>query len=691
MAKELRPEHLLVPGVTPDLQVRAPEKLLQFWNMQAGRAERRRNGIDYRARLNMAFMLGNQWIWWDERSRQLRRAPTRRGDPNAPIRMTINLIGSRVERAVAKLTKHAPVAEVRPVSAEPDDEAAAEVGTRILASEMDRMHFQEMLTELYFWVIPVGHAYIGVFWNPDSGSLAAADPASGAKVREGQIELSVVPHFELAVDPGARHLDDAQWVRRTVAMHVSDVFNRWGVIPKGPSPVRTVVDELRSLTPGGQPEDQSNFISVHQVWMRPGHRTFPPGMVLTYSGSTLLDIRPYPYTDDENGTSWLPFVQFDMLPGAGNREGRTWVDDMVPMQVDYNDARSREAEYRRRFGAKLLYARGSIDPERVTSRVEMIDWNPASGFPPQLFEPSGAGMQPSEITMDRAEREMDERSGQQDVSRGDTPGASVPSAAAILTLQEADDTKLALSAKLQAGGIERLGWRMLMLARKFWTEERQVRTWSENSTKIQVERFRGSDIPNELDVHVSPESSLPRSKVARLEVAKELKAMFGDRFDDETFIRMLDLPGTDLVAKRLSLASQQAARENEALRRGVTLPVEPWHDHAQHYREHNNFRMTTDYEDLQPEDRAAVDAHAYAHELALAGMMAPEAGAEPGAEGAAGAADVTGRLGSPVERASGATPSASSSPGDSAAIGGPGQPGAVPGASRDQQAGAQGD
>lgn len=656
-------------------------------------------------RLNMAFVLGHQWVVWDRTRGQFIRPSTRANDPNPPVRITANKIGGIVERQIAKLTKSAPIPEARPSSNDDDDVDAARVSTRIIGHEMNRLQWENLLTTFYFWPTTIGWSYLHIYWNPDEGEPAGED--DDGEVFTGEVSVEMVPAFELAVDPNSRRSDlrDAKWCVRTTTWSKEAVWEKWGKIPESPEGGRSLADEVFSLSAGDSSMTMmtkvntsgTENVQVHQLWLVPS-RAAPNGLVITWSGDTILEgPLDFPYKHKQ-----LPFVQFDLLPGLGTREGRTWVTDLVPLQVDYNDARSREATIRRQLSPKLLAPAGSIDPTRVTSRVEVITYNP-TGPDPKMMIPDSGWMAQFEEGMTRADQEMGERAGQQDVSSGRSPSSSMP-AAAILALQEADDTKLAISAKQLAAGVERLGWQILMLVRQFWTEERVVRTWSDDNT-LEVERYKGADIAEQLDVYLSSESAMPKSKTARAQLALDLNARQIAPFTDpRILVRFLEMPGSDFIMDALSIDAAQAQRENGEMWDGTAVEVHDFDNHGVHITEHNNFRKTRDYEKLKPEQRAVFDAHVHAHQEIVAGQAAAQqAGAPPmaapaGAHAAGGAGayinPLTGQPSDPVQVATGQEPS-SLSFGNSqiqqeAGIGGPGQPGPVQGASPDQQAASMG-
>lgn len=660
---------------------------------------------EFEAKQNLSFTLGNQWAVWDAKRRRMQQDRSRRGDPNAPVRVTANKIGGIVERVIARLTKNAPIPECRPVTDTMADINTARVATRILDHEMNRLKFEQRLTELYFWVLPLGWSFFHVRWDPEAGAVVGQDEEG--ELRQGDITLDEVPAFELRIDPNARRWRDARWCIRTVAMTREACYDQYGVLPDADgadsmtNEWRMSLDEYTEASAGSEGASDEQFVPVHQFWMRPGGRARPDGLVFTWSGKTILEEpKAFPYAHGQ-----LPFVPLNLLPALGKGPtGRTWVNDLVEQQKDYNDARSREAMVRRTLTPKWLAARGQVDPNRMTSRVEVLEYNP-TGPEPKLHMPDGRWMSQYEQAMNRADQEMGDRSGQSDVSSGQA-ATSAP-AASILALQEADETKLAISARELAFFTEQLGFQIIMLVRQFWDEERTIRTWSRDG-QLEVSQFSKADIADELDVHVSAESALPRSKSARAQLVTDLWSG-GVITDPHVFVRMLDLPGTDMLLETLSLDAKQAEREHAPLLDMEQVTVEPWENHEAHYAKHNEFRKTEEYEALPPDVRAHFDAHCDTHMQIIASLQAAQAGA-PAPQGGPAPEDeapgphtpgnptgqngeymdpLTGRPRDPLSVAAGMAPSALEGSQvqrrTGAGIGGTGNPGPVPGMTADTQ------
>lgn len=681
-----------------------PEKLIMW--LDEKRKAGQRELPDRQLKLNLAYVLGHQWLTWDESKRVFVRPRARPDDPNAPIRLTVNKIGGIAERFIARLVKAAPEPETRPVTDDESDVNAAKAGTRILRSELNRLDWESFLVRHAFWPVTHGWAYTQIMWDPKAGrKIGTID--KDTNVYEGQITLESVPAFELVVDPDARSMQTALWAIRTRSMTRAAIWEHWGVEPVSDESGRTLADEVNDLAAASSRHNQEDRLAVHQFWMVPC-RAAPKGLVVTWCGQTILEkAKDFPYKHGR-----LPFVQWDLLPGLGQREGRTWMNDLISLQADYNDARSREAALRRTLTPKIVVAQGSgVDPKSLTSRLEVIDYNPVAE-PPRVYVPDSGWMAQHETAMNRNDGEMGDRAGSSDVSSGKPSSASMP-AAAILALQEADDTKMAISYKLMSDAIKDVAWHMLMLVQQFWTEDRLVRTWSEEGA-IEVRHFSQADVQGQLDVHVYSETGVVRSKSAMVQLALDLWSAQVIT-DPRHLLRLIKVPGTDFLAEVWNVDTRQAQRENEHLQLGEMVQVNSFDNHPVHIAEHDAMRKGEEYEKLairaasgDPEAvqiKAAIDAHVDLHQQ----MVLPKAGLpDPRNAEAAQASPLTGPEGAfpnepyidpltglppnPTQVAAGAAPSAlsDSSIRERAGIGGPGNPGAVPGVDPDAQAASMG-
>lgn len=695
------------------------ENLIPFLDRRWTEGVAHRRAADLRAFWNIAFTHGQQWLYEGDRRAEstLQRLPVDEDDPNAPVLITVNKVASYVNRAIARITKENPKIECRPVSDEDSDVDAARVGTRISASEDERMDLTTLLPRLYTWVVPAGWAFLQTEWDTEQGRLVGKDPDDGeTDLHEGQVTVDIAPHYEVVLDPMSTDADTARWAIRQYALTPEEIWERWEQEVEKPIGLYVLTEALADLAMNkGAALDTGNRIAVRRFWLRPGaSRQFPEGFVFTWSGQTVLEARkPWPYKHQKR----VPLIQFNYLPPQGGYFGRTPVSDLIDQQIDYNRARSLEADISSRLLPKVFYPAGSIPggPESITARVEWIPFLPG-GQPPEPWSFDPGWMQQHELIMKRSAMEMDEVMGESGASRGTLAGTSP--GVTVLAQQEASAEPYAIPAKELSRGLKEFGHQRLLLIKQYWKEQRLVRAWSRAGT-LAVERFSNSDIEGEMDVFVNAESALPRSKAARAQLAIQLAQNQVPGFDIRHFVRMVELPGTDILSETFDADERHAERENQYIAvkaRDIAIPtpadtetaaqkkldriakelpmVNPRDNHLIHIETHRLHMISPEFESYSDKVKAFFEAHISQHEALLAQKQQsqPQQGQPTqNGSGGGGTALPPGQP-SPSAVAAGLTPGpATPEITDLAMMGGrAGQPGVPPGIPPDQAAAAVG-
>lgn len=564
--------------------------------------------------LSLAFYHGNHYVTRDTGNGRLRRYRNTTGDPNAPVLLSAPLIQDRIDRVIAKLLKTAPVPECRPVATEADDRAAAKVGSRLLAHEWERLDMESKLSQLYSWVVPVGWSYLQITWNPKDGE------GIGNGLHVGQINIDVVPYAEISMNADATGPHNARWLIRRVGLSPEEVWARWDKeVPVGkdnPSG-RTLGQDLLDMKEPGVTRPNVGQVDVYQLWVPPGaYRSAPNGLTVTWSGDTILsEAVPFPYKHGH-----MPLVQYNFLAPQGSAYGRSVVPDCIPLQMDYNDAKSRMAFLRRVLVPHLFHANGQIDPNKMTTRSVMVPYNEGYGDAPRWDIPGGQWMQQYVEAMARAEQEMDARFGLEDATTGNLPGTSA--AATAISQQELADEPRVVPQQQLSRAIKETGWQVLELVRQFWREKRIVRTYSEAGT-LEVRRFSRADIKNEMDVHVRKESALPRSKAGRAQMFIEFVKNGLLPNDGALLANLLDLPPTDVLSLEFNRQVRKQEREiGQMVDDGFLAQVDPLSDdHNQHMSVLENFMQEPDWEDLDDYHRDLVRSHWFGHASLLVQKM----------------------------------------------------------------------
>lgn len=698
-----------------DLPLGEPQALIKRFEDMNREGVKRRKMADSQARLNLAFYRAYQYVEPGRSDASVLTRIERPDDEDAPIMLTINKIGEKVNRLVPKVYKGDVQPECRPRSDEDDDVGASLVGTQILASEYDRMHMQTLKIRTGFAVVPAGWGFWHQYWDGDAGELVDIDD-DGTPVYEGEICTEFCWHSEITyADCPFYDPRKTRWAIRTIALHPDEVWERYGKEVEEPLPARTIEDELANLWEPGA-DHGAKGVAVRQMWIRPGGlRAVPEGLCITWAGSTILEAaKPWPYKRQKH----LPFVQVNYLSPQGSSWGRSPVSDGIEPQMDYNDARSILADYRKRLIPHTYGWKGGVDTDMLDGSLQYVEVNPVVPELPRTDVPSPAWMEPHMATIKLADQELSDMMHVSDSNTGGLAGTSP--AAGVFALSEAASEPLAVPAMELAEAMSEHGHQILMLVREFWDDDRLIRTWS-RAGQLEVKRFRAADLEGEFDVHVSIESVLPRSKAGRSELALQMldRQMIGPR----RFLQMIEAPVSDVLTQSFAAHERKAERENarmavdglkipvdgaadeqgqaafhSAIAKALPLVAEEDNDEV-HLEVHEDHMVGPEFERYPAKVQALFRQHAAWHRQMIASRMQGGVGGSPDTASTGGPVQTDGSQQpvNPVLAAAGMQPQpevpprtdAAANPPDLenlASIGGVGNPGPVPGVSPDAQA-----
>jgi hypothetical protein len=548
----------------------------------------RRRTVDNEAKTNIAFIAGDHYAVFDPVSQKFIKPV-----PDGRVRLKVNHIQPLWRGEVATLTESKPQSEVLPATAEDGDEAVALVANQILDYELSRLEFDQVRLEAVMWLCAAGYSFFHPCWDPDTN----------------EVTLEALPHFEVVVDPAARYSTrEARWVLHGRTMTPEEAFDRFGQEFK---PDTTVPNWSTNLLQSGQSTTDTKpqeGVLVLRLWYRPC-RKYPQGFVRTVVGGKVLEDIPFPYEHKE-----LPFIDIHHVRIPGRYAGQAMVTQLIPLQKDYNQNRSRMAEIRGLLSApKWIAAEGQMDVERLTSKPgEIVTFRPMGPYRP---EPMQVPQAPAFLFQDaqQAYNEMQDIAGQHEVSRGQTPGSGIP-AAGIVALQEKDSRKLATTISSLENAVSRVGKQVLELVKQYWEIPKMVRVWSDETGVQSVKLFANTDIKGQFDVRVVPGSALPKSKTQE---RQDLLSLWDRRVisDPRLLLRLIELPSLNTALEVFDKDERQALREHDHILRGdPEVAAELWHNHGVHIAEHNDFRKTELFEAWEPEQKAMLADHVQQHE-----------------------------------------------------------------------------
>lgn len=651
-----------IPQIPEEIKLSTEEaqNYARFVSEQYQKMKNARTQFERQWYINMAFYYGKQNVI----PQNVRGVGSRLIVPPAPpwrVRLVINRIRPIIRRELAKLTSQKPSASVVPASSEDADLFAANAAEQIWESMYQGEDVKQTVKEAVWWMLVCGTGYIKTYW--DEGKTVSPTPDISY---QGDICYEAITPFHVLVpdlrstkiesQPYLIHsfTQSPEWLQMKYKKSLDGREIKANV--KGANEILS--DAFLNLV-GGSAMDHDSVL-IHEMHIKPGgHPKFPEGAVITTTGDQVIQFHPsFPYMHKE-----FCFTKLDHIP-SGKYYATSVIEDLVPIQREYNRTRSQIVEAKNRMAKpQMTYQAGSLDPAKVTTEPgQFIPYKP--GFQPPTPIPLQA--LPSYVIneVQQLTADFDDISGQHETSRGDVP-SGVTAATAISYLQEQDDSMLQHEVDSIESGMEKVARHTLCLVKEYWDIPRIVKITGVDGSWDSA-MFAGSDLRDNTDIRVEAGSALPTSKAAKQALITDwMKLGF---ITPEDGMEVLELGGIVKLYERIKIDQSQARRENlkmqncppELIQQMFQPPIDPatgmpeppeqymvdpvsgkpllpepaipvntWDNHAVHIEIHNRFRKSQAYEQLDPMRQMLFEVHVQKHMEAIA---APHIGGMPTAE-----------------------------------------------------------
>jgi len=582
--------------------------------------------------LNLAFFLGKQNVAL-VRPTVGPITTTRLWVPPAPYyrsRPVINRIRSTIRTELAQLTGNRPNASVVPASSEDRDMYAAMAGEQIWYNLYTEQKLRAKIRTSMWWTLICGTGFMKCYWDYDKGPVDETTQQPLGDV----CFIPETPFHVLVPDFREISLEGQPWLIHAQAkspefikMHYPDAM------PSSTNASEILEDSFLNLA-GTKTGQNQKSVLVLECWIKPGqHPQFPDGAFYTVVGDKIVQgYQGLPFTHGQ-----FPFAKFDHIP-AGKFYSTSLVEDLIPLQKEYNRTRGQIIEAKNRMAKpQLVAARGSVDPSKITTEPgQVIEYIP--GFPEP--KPMALTPLPSYVLqeLERIIQDWNDIAGQHEVTHGQVP-PGVTAATAISYLQERDESKLSHTFDSLEEGIEQIAKMALSYVHDYWQTERIVRVTGPDGS-FDAMAFKGSDLENNLDIRIEAGSALPTSKAAKQALIMDLMKM--GFIDPQKGLEVMDMGGINKIYEQVQVDRRQAMREN--LKMGqvtgdimeqynqqnammmqqnpeqfaglvppIIVPVNTWDNHRMHIEVHNDYRKGQAFEQLPEETRALFEAHVQQH------------------------------------------------------------------------------
>ena len=612
------------PG-QPEIQKPIDERaLIDLVDREFKRRQEERRPHELQWRLNQAFFEGNQYVDINTGSMNLEEMPLLY---EWQEREAFNHIAPNIYVRISKLKRVQPLLKVKPGTSEQADLHAAKVGTMLLKNNFAEQAWRDKFSEELAWMEVCGTVFEKRVWNPNKGPVIGImqDPETGetVEIREGDSETIVVPPQEFYPDSSWRSdIDACRSIIHAKAMHIDTIFETWGIrVAAEKSESERYQKTMTGL--GGLGYGQGGFrlqnvkledhAIVKEYWELPT-RQHPEGRLIIVANGKLLHHGPMPFMTGEDGTPGYPFVRLVCLQRPGCFWGKAVIDHLIPIQRRYNALRNRKAEYLNRTAiGQWLVEEDSIDivslENEAASPGAIHVYRKGFTAPMQVQNPPlPNAFETEEHTL---LTEFSILSGVSEVSRDSSVPSGVNSGVAIGLLQEQDDTRISNTAENIERFLIKAGKVQLRLFKQFVQAPRTLNAVGRNNV-VEVIDWVGSDLSSD-DIILDTTSALAESPSSKRQMVFDLLKT-GLLNDPETgqitreirskVFEMIEMGEWESADDEDQLHMSRAERENMAMEQGQMPPVVSYDDHVIHIKRHNNYRLTTDFEQLRAQNPA---------------------------------------------------------------------------------------
>lgn len=598
-----------------------------------------RSALERQWTLNANFLVGNQYC----------EVNPYRGDIEQlrPVwewlnRETFNNIAPLIETRIANLKKINYMMKVKPATNELEDYAKADISTGILQYTQKASDFESKKDTMIYWNELCGNCFWLSWWDSNKGDKYAVETVvdvddkgmtrkSERAYYQGDLDYGLITPYEVFPESIFKQgVENQRSIILEQVKSVDDIYDLYDINVEG-SDIETF--ELTPVASGGGQGYENTVISI-------GHRTAenaekvityferpskhrPDGLMAIIVGDEhLVYYGALPY-------SKIPIIQVVCHEVAGQFFGKSTIENLIPLQREYNRCINSIHEYVGRLPiGSFLVEEGSIDIEEYEEHglecgALLVYRN---GTNPPVPIPNG--QLPSEVMQERynLKNDMEYVAGvSQLMVSGNAPQSNM-SGTAISNLMEIDNTRLSLTGSHIRNSIRKLAVQWLEIYKKYATTRRVVNYVGLND--IGKALIWSSEDINSYDVDYVTENELLMSEEMQKQRFFEAfnLGLFTDntgRIPERVKNQALEFMKIGNYSELLSLNTlqiQASQRENALFESGSVPKVSEFDEHEIHIEEHMRYVLQMKFRLLKykkPDYAAALENHIREHKMAV--------------------------------------------------------------------------
>ena len=564
---------------------------------------------------NMAFYMGKQWVDYDKKSKKLIDF----GDtPSWRVRHVTNYISTVVQTKVALLMKNKPTWNVMSMTDDTSDREGAKLSQQLLDYLWRKENILEESRKLVHYGTLFGSGLMKTYWDTETGPRVQ-DPESGEPVHLGEIQVTAVSPFEVFPDPKCKSpgINECRWLIHGYKLSVDEAVARYGTEfekdEERDGGEVTLEKQFQTLVGGTgyadgvtntMYEEDGDMVTIKEYWENPNPIN-PAGKYVVFTKNKVIYDGELPYGMDN-----IPFAKYDDIYVIDRFWGMSTVEQLIPLQVEYNKTRSQILENRNLMAnPKWVAPTDSIaNKEAINSEPGEIIWyNAIQGIAPP--QPMAMPSPPAYLFQqeDRILNDLQIVSGISDVVMRSAPPTGVESGRAMAILAEKDESRMSTTVQSFETALSKVGKYCIQLAKIFYDEQRAIRiSGTDNIARIIY--LKGANLSSPEDIAVTIGQGLGFSRLARIELLLEMWDR-GLMRDPQKLIHLLEFGDDKGVNEEQNMDRNNASVENLMMSQGQAAQPMPWEDHIIHLEVHRKFIKSEDFKSLPQPSQELVFQH----------------------------------------------------------------------------------
>lgn len=566
---------------------------------------------------NVAFLQGEQWVFWSKTRNRLEDVPR----DDSRVRATVNRLASTKRRLLAKALKKPLVFEVPPTGADDATIQGARIAEAILGDLRRTQDWESLREELTIAAFDGGTGLLCLDWDAEAGEELERTE-DGKTVGTGECRLTVLAITEGVSEPGTKDIERARWWIKAQALPAKEVQATYRLeqspAADASAALSPVQRKILATDRAYRPEDLCLVLTYYE---RPSKEN-PKGQVCVVVGDKTVDgPHPWPFPFDDH----LNVTVARETKVLGRWTGDTILSQAVPVQTLLNQVVSSIVEHRK-LASNLRVLWPDFAGDAVDSLTdlpgEIVSYMPTQqGVKPEWWAPDTSASNQGMQEVQWLEGEIDNILGDTDVSRGEAP-RNIESGSGLAILAEASETPVAKLATEVADAFARAGSWALECYQEYVDESRDARVDYPHQVSETVQ-WRGQDLQGQTRAIVPENAVLPVSEAEVWTKAVNLydRGMFDNPDGTKNrlaFAQFVSSSGEADFVEATDPDVAKAKRENYRLALGEPMEPALWDDHAKHIEVHNIYRKSASYERLDPLLQELFDLHVTAHQTLAA-------------------------------------------------------------------------